>query len=128
MAKLTDDRLVQDYLAWCEADEAQPLGSPMSVAWATMADLADDDPERAWALLLRVVTGAGLEGSTLCSAGTDCLENLVRAHGEQFIDRIEAQARTDPKFLQASACVWAWSSPVRSRLDDLLRELNQPLL
>lgn len=122
MSKLTDDGLVRDYLAWCEANEAQPLGSPMSDAWSAMADLADDDPERAWALLLRVIEAADLDGNTLCSAGTDCLENLVRAHGEEFIERIEAQARRDPKFSQASACVWAWASPVRHRLDHLLRD------
>jgi hypothetical protein len=93
-----------------------------------MADLADDNAERAWALLLRVIALAGLEGEALCSAGADCLENLFRFHGPRFIVRIEHEARRDPKFRRALACVWEAKNPLRPRVDVLLAELGQPRL
>ena len=125
---LTDDEIVELYFAWCEAEEAQGSHTPLAKAWETMADLADDNPERAWALLLRVIALAELEGEALCSAGADCLENLFRVHGPRFIDRIEHEARRDPKFRRALACVWEEKNPLRPRVDVLLAELGQPRL
>jgi hypothetical protein len=34
------------------------------------------------------------------------LEELLNHHGPRFIDRIEAEAERDPKFLRAVAGVW----------------------
>lgn len=127
MAELTDDdEIVLHYVEWCEAEDAQDSSdTPPAKAWAAMADLADDDPERAWALLLHVIARADLEGEALCSAGADCLENLFRNHGPRFIERIEEHARRDPKFRRALACVWAMKSPLRPRVAKLLAELGQ---
>lgn len=125
---LTDDEIVEIYLAWCEAEEAQESDTPVAKAWEVMADLADDDPERGWALLLRVIALAGMERETLCAAGSDCLENLFRNHGPRFIDRIEHEARCDPKFRRALACVWNEKNPLRPRVDALLADLGQPRL
>ncbi len=120
-----DDEIVAHYLEWCEAEDAQQSDTAAAKAWTVMADLADDDPERAWTLLLRVIARADFDGGALCSAGADCLENLFRAHGPRFIERIEQRARQDPKFRQALACVWAMKSPLRPRVDQLLSELDQ---
>ncbi|MDQ6945732.1 MAG: hypothetical protein M3256_05520 [Actinomycetota bacterium] len=125
---LTDDEIVELYLAWCEAEEAQESDTPVARAWEVMADLADDDPERGWALLLRVIGLADMEGEALCAAGSDCLENLFRNHRPRFIDRIEHEARHDPKFRQALACVWSEKNPLRRRVDALLADLGQARL
>ena len=125
---LTDDEIVELYCAWCEAEEAQVSDTPLARAWEAMADLADDNPERAWALLLRVIALASLEGEALCSAGADCLENLIRVHGPRFIDRIEQEARRDPKLRRALACVWQEKNSLRPRVDALLAGLDQPRL
>ena len=125
---LTDNEIVELYFAWCQAEEAQASYTPLAKAWEAMADLANDNPERAWALLLRVIALANLEGETLCSAGADCLENLFRVHGPRFIDRIEYGARCDPKFRRALSCVWEDRNPLRTRIDVLLAELGQPRL
>jgi len=125
---LTDDQIVELYFAWCKAEEARGSGSPPARAWEVMADLADDEPEKCWALLLRVIALAGMEGEALCSAGADCLENLFRDHGPRFIDRIEHEARRDPKFRRALACVWSEKNPLRPRVDALLADLGQARL
>ena len=126
--ELTDDKIVEHYLEWCLAKDAQECDTAPAKAWEAMTNLPDDDPERAWTLLLRVIALADPEDGTLCSAGADCLENLFRTHGARFIDRIEDRARQDPKFRQALACVWADEEPLRPRLDQLLADLGQPRL
>jgi hypothetical protein len=123
---LTDDDIVELYLAWCKEGEGQDADTPMAKAWAAMADLADDSPERAWTLLLRVIALADLEDEALCSAGADCLENLFRVHGLRFIDRIEQEARHDQKFRRALAGVWVMKSPLRPRVDAVLADLGHP--
>jgi len=126
--ELTDDEIVEHYFRWCEAERAQGSDSPLGNAWSAMADLAEEDPERAWTLLLRVIALADPEGEALCSAGADCLENLFRSHGPSFIDRVEEEARRDPKFRRAVACVWDLKNPLRPRVDALLAGLGQPRL
>jgi hypothetical protein len=92
-----------------------------------MFRLVKDEPERAWAMLLEVIRGlGGVEIEALVFIGADALETLVRSRGEQFIDRIEAEARADVRVAIAVSGVWAWEETVRPRLDQLLAELGQP--
>jgi hypothetical protein len=88
--------------------------------WAVAAVflLPQEEPERAWSLILALVEQASFE--ELGHVGAGPLEHLVEAHAPSFIDRIESQAATDPKFKEALASIWlnSWhqDSRVVSRL------------
>jgi len=66
--------------------------------------LPQEDPERTWSLILALVEQASFEALGHIGAGP--LEHLVEAHAPAFIDRIEHQAATDPKFKEALASIW----------------------
>ena len=66
--------------------------------------LHQDDPERAWSLILALVEQADFDALGQIGAGP--LEHLVEAHAPAFIDRIEQQAASDPKFKEALAAIW----------------------
>ncbi len=74
--------------------------------WAVDAvfPLPQQDPERAWSLILALVEQASFEALGHIGAGP--LEHLVKAHAPSFIDRIERQAATDLKFKEALASIW----------------------
>jgi hypothetical protein len=74
--------------------------------WAVDAAflLPQEDPERAWSLVLALVAQASFE--ELGHVGAGPLEHLIEAQAPAFIDRIESQAATDPKFKDTLASIW----------------------
>jgi len=66
--------------------------------------LPQEDPERAWSLILALVEQAGFEALGHIGAGP--LEHLIEAHAPSFVDRIALQAGTDSKFKEALASIW----------------------
>ena len=74
-------------------------------AWQRLTDAAYDDPERAWEVILELVTQAQPDRYGYIGAGP--LKHLIRAHASAFIDRIEARAALDLRFRQELAEVWA---------------------
>jgi len=82
-------------------------------------------PEEAWPILIAAIDATDDE-RTLDLLGAGHLEDLVREHGERFIDRIEGRARTNGRFRRALAGVWAADAPVRPRIDALLDEPDPP--
>jgi hypothetical protein len=75
--------------------------------WAAMepSDLARDDPEKAWECILYAVPDPRFSDHLgLLAAGT--LEDLLSYHGAEFIDRVEHQAKMDPKFAWTLGGVW----------------------
>jgi hypothetical protein len=85
-----------------------PAGSPEYNAsdWATDTyDLLYEDPETLWLLILAVHRkDQSLRVQQLLSAGM--VEDLLGMYGDQFIDRIEVEARTDPSFARLLGGVW----------------------
>ena len=85
-----------------------PAGSPEynASAWATdTIDLRFDAPETLWLLILAVHRkDQSVKVQGPLSAGE--VEDLLRMHGDNFIDRIEAEARTDPSFARLLGGVW----------------------
>ncbi len=68
-------------------------------------DLVVDDPEIAWPVILlihQLVDTEFIRGAL--SSGP--VEDLLVHHGPRFIERIEVQARTDPKFALMLGGVW----------------------
>jgi len=75
-------------------------------AWATdLYDLEYDDPETLWLLILAIhAKDQSWRIRKVLSAGP--VEDLLAKHGERFIDRVEAEARKDPKFAKLLGGVW----------------------
>ena len=68
-------------------------------------DDARTDPERAWLCILYALDSpACQEHLGVLAAGP--LEDLLSHHGDVFIDRVEAQARQDPRFASLLGGVW----------------------
>jgi hypothetical protein len=85
-----------------------PKGSPgqEANAWATdLYDLEYNEPEMLWLLILEIHhrdQSAAIQ--QVLSSGP--IEDLLTKHGENFIDRVEAEARKDPLFAKVLGGVW----------------------
>jgi hypothetical protein len=77
--------------------------------------------DEAYPLLIEVIRLASDE-RILCDIGAGDLESLLRFHGEEVIERIEADARAEPNLVAALRCVW--DSEVDVRLRSLLAALD----
>jgi hypothetical protein len=85
-----------------------PKGSPGREinAWAAdLYDLEHNEPEMLWLLILEIHRrdqSAAIQ--EVLSAGP--IEDLLTKHGENFIDRVQAEARKDPLFAKVLGGVW----------------------
>jgi hypothetical protein len=90
-------------------------------AWATdLYDLECNDPETLWLLILEIHhRDQSIVIQQVLSAGP--IEELLARHGENFIDRIEAEARKDPLFATVLGGVWqnSMSDEVWKRLQSV---------
>ena len=62
------------------------------------------DPESAWELVRALIAAA--DEAALDYVGAGPLEEVVRKHAVQLIDRIEAAAKRDPKFGACLGRIW----------------------
>ena len=78
-----------------------------SLFWAFtgLHDALISDPEHGWLLTLALIERAPDERS-LAYVAAGPLEDLLYGLGDKFIDRVEALARQDPKFMQALSHVY----------------------
>jgi hypothetical protein len=93
-------------------------------AWEEFERLTRDEPESAWSAILGVVVATDDE-YTLAMLAAGPLEDLISAHGEAFVERIEHMAAADAKFRSVLQGVWRSSRPeVWQRIEVLRREPN----
>jgi glycerophosphoryl diester phosphodiesterase len=104
---LSSDELNRLADAWIRYWYA-PKGSPIRYDLSDATDLYElqyHNPEDLWNLILLI---HGRDQSNriqeVLSAGP--VEDLLVKHGDSFIDRIETQARLDPKFAKLLGGVW----------------------
>ena len=70
-----------------------------------MFDAVQDAPEQAWLAILQILAQGLTDGElSLLAAGP--LESLLDWHGSQFIDRVENEAKNNPKFNHLLGGVW----------------------
>lgn len=96
--------LAEEWIAYWllpEASRRVEVGGAGDHAW----DLCQDAPEKAFEFVLQVLrqnhTSHILE---VLSAGP--LEDILTKHGERMIDRVEAEARSNPIFATLLGGVW----------------------
>ena len=82
-----------------------------------MARLQTSDPERCWSIILRIFA-LDRSDHLLANLAAGPLEDLLAAHGERFIERVETLARQEPRFRFTTQMVWrnSISAPVWARL------------
>jgi hypothetical protein len=67
--------------------------------------IVQDFPEHAWQAILAVVADSRTE-PFLGNLAAGPMEDLLSYHGDAFIDRVEVQAKKDPKFSYMLGGVW----------------------
>jgi hypothetical protein len=117
------DRIIRGFFAWI-AHPRQPsqrgTTDELDQAFDEVTDMAHDDPETLWPIIVRMVREAPDEHH-LQTVGAAPLENLLWFHGAEFVDRIEAIARTDARFREALGQVMGWDDPISKPVADRLR-------
>ena len=107
----------QEIQAWANAYiEAQSLpkspdiDDPLWWPIQKFFDLEFDDSESIWVAILLIIEKTSSQKVVgVLAAGP--LEDLIEDHGPQWIDRIELEARRNPKFRYLLGGVWQSSTP-----------------
>ena len=104
---MTDQELLAHADAWIRYWQA-PKGSKEreETGWATdLYELLYDDPETLWKLILAIhAKDQSPPIQQVLSAGP--VEDLLAKHGEDFVARVENEARHDPAFAKLLGGVW----------------------
>ena len=80
-------------------------------------DLEIGDPESIWAAILLVIEETSAQ-KVIGGLAAGPLEDLIENHGVMWIDRIELEARQNPKFRHLLGGVWQSSTPaIWSRIE-----------
>jgi hypothetical protein len=76
--------------------ESNEVGDPLEVL-DVVYDLAGKHPEEAWTLILEISKRIDAE-NVLNLLASGPVEDLLQYHGEKLIERVEAEARANPRF------------------------------
>jgi hypothetical protein len=110
-ARLPDQSVEEVVAAWLESEDS-------------MFDTVSDSPEVAWVAVLQIL-GRDLTDDQTALLAAGPLEELIVMHGPQFIERIETEARHNPKFNYLLGGVWKSSSlpEIWSRIEKARKEV-----
>jgi hypothetical protein len=105
---MTEAELLDLVAGWIQLQHT-PKDSPEreTLFWAfeRERDLVHDDPDTAWRFILEVLRrDDSIPIMENLSAGP--LEDLLAEHGPKVIDRVEAEARSNPAFAKLLGGVW----------------------
>ena len=105
-----DGRQVRDWIALMHAAPESPEHQRLFPVYDEVCVLVEERPVEAWEFILAVLAS---DDSTpileTLSAGP--LEDLLVQHGTRVIERVEAQARRDPRFAGLLGGVWRNTMP-----------------
>lgn len=94
-------------------------------AFATVSDMSAYDPDQCWRFL-EIARNADLSDKDLAYISAGPFEDLMKRHGKDFIDRVEASARQDSRMRYLIATVWraGMSNEIWGRLEGLRASLG----
>ncbi len=93
------EQLLDEWVEWA----ANPDGD--SPGHSEFLWIVENEPEKAWDAILKALEDDRLTPSLgIIAAGP--LEDLLSFHGEQFIERVEKEARSNPAFAHLLGGVW----------------------
>jgi hypothetical protein len=95
--------LIHTYLAELAARvEGDPAGAAMAITAVTFVTDLDEQ----WDLILDLIAAAPDDDQVLSVIASGPLEGCLGRYGAEAIDRVEAEARRDPKFRRVLRGVW----------------------
>jgi hypothetical protein len=104
----SNEELVAAWIELAKTPEDTPRHEELFWSFSKLDELVHDCPELAWSLILEILRAdQSTDIMEQLSAGP--LEDLLSQHGPEFIDRIEAEARSRPKFAKLLGGVWKLS-------------------
>ena len=109
--------LVNAYIAAYADESSYDPGDP---GIQDVIDLAYDKPELCWTFIINVLYREPSQ-KVIGALAAGPLDDLIEDHGDQFIDRIEDEARQDPAFRHLLGGVWesgtheVWNRVLRAR-------------
>ena len=89
-------------------------------------DIISCDPDKGWDLVLELIDAAP-DDLMLATIAAGPLENLLNESPEVLSDRVENEARRDPKFRRCLTGVWGIPDPLRCRIAKYLAAEDNPL-
>lgn len=98
------------WAAWISLKDRDEAAGDGLTGWFEFNWVVEDEPELAWKAILEAIEQPRM-GPYLGLLAASPLEDLLSLHGPQFIDRVEARARTDPKFAWVLDGVWQFTMP-----------------
>jgi len=118
------DPLVEDWIRYHV--ERRKSADPLFSAWQKVDDIVHRDPEAGWTLTLALIEAAP-DDRVLANVAAGPLEDLLKRSSEVLIDRVEVQARRDPKFRRCLTGVWGLPPSVQARLVKYTSTIQDPL-
>ena len=98
------EELAETWIRYWSAPENSPERADFDLAMK-FHDIEYHKPDILWAMILAIHTrDKSVHIDQVLSAGP--LENLLALHGDNFIDRVELEARTNPSFARLLGGVW----------------------
>ncbi|MBT8147055.1 MAG: hypothetical protein KJN90_09390 [Gammaproteobacteria bacterium] len=122
MDKSSFDKWVEAYIDLYDNNDVPDENHPSYWAVERFVDLEADFPEDCWAAILSIVAKRPTP-RILANLASGPMEELLELHGNEFIERIEKEARTNPDFRNMLHSVWEitneaiWRRLLRVRLD-----------
>ena len=112
------DLLISEWLRYAESGKEDGFW-----AYEALADLIDEDPALAWAIILELVHRASPGGVfDLVAAGP--LEDLVAWHGREVIELIEPRVGDDEPLRRALSGIWVGRDTLDPKTLERLRNLG----
>lgn len=78
--------------------------------------------------MIEVICAIANSKEDMCAIGCGPVEDLLRVDGEFCVERLEDLIADQPQLIVVVACIWAYESPYRRSIDQLLERYEQPRL
>jgi hypothetical protein len=101
-------RLIDDFLSACGSTPSEHDPRNESI-WA-LDRVIREDPDTGWLLILEILSRTEDDLTISCLAAGP-LEDLIAQHSAYVIDRVETEARRNPKFRHLLGGVWSNVTP-----------------
>jgi hypothetical protein len=122
MAELRE--LVAGYLEHCRTGDDRFENAATAITAMTFLS----PPDSQWQMVLEAIRQAR-DDKDLGHIAAGPIEGLLGRHGEAYIDLVERQAASDPKFARAMTGVWRYtmSDTIWARVRDIQSRVLNPL-
>jgi hypothetical protein len=104
------DAWADAYIQAAQSPEKIDVDHPLWWAIEKFFDIEADQPEIVWAAILSIIDKTSND-RVIGNLAAGPLEELIGNHGPAWIDRIENEARRNPKFRHLLGGVWQSSTP-----------------